>query len=103
MKQLIIIIFFVLTLFAKAFDEDRELLRRGSRSTTEVCINFGKGTGKQTLEVPKEHVPWFLAERRTSPAKRGACKVNRKKTVKTLKKRETRSKLFCRRIRGWVM
>lgn len=67
MKQLL---FFFTTLVcawtALAFDEDRFLRGKGTRN---ICLDTGKRTGKQTLEVPKDMVGFFTSRRRTNPAK----------------------------------
>eukprot|EP00956_Cyclotella_meneghiniana_P024463 scaffold49132_cov77-Cyclotella_meneghiniana.AAC.4 len=46
-------------------------------------------------------VGFFTSNRRTNPAKRGACSNKEgKKAVKTLKKKQTKHHMFCRKIKG---
>jgi hypothetical protein len=67
MKQLLA--FFatlLITWTALASEEDRFLRGQGVRY---ICLDTGKRTGMQTLEVPTEMVDFFASPRRTNPAK----------------------------------
>ncbi|KAL7512819.1 hypothetical protein ACHAXN_009888 [Cyclotella atomus] len=85
MKQLLFLLTTLLYAFmALALDEDRFLRGRGMRN---ICIDTGRRTGKQTLEVPKDM--------------RGKCPNNEgKKAIKTLTRKQTKTRLFCRKIHG---
>lgn len=70
MKQLLILItLLVWTAAALEKGEDGDRFLRRGKGTRYICLNTGRRTGKQTLEVPKEMVSFFTSRRRTNPAK----------------------------------
>ena len=79
MKQLLILLISLVYAWgAFALEEDEELrnlrTRSGGRGTRYVCIDTGKRTGMQTLEVPANMAGFFKSRRRNDPAEvRRSC------------------------------
>ena len=70
MKTLLILITSLFhVLCALALEKGDELRYLRTRGTRNICIDTGKRTGNQTLEVPKKMVGFFTSKRRTNPAK----------------------------------
>ncbi|KAL3789292.1 hypothetical protein HJC23_000358 [Cyclotella cryptica] len=104
MKQLLILMIiyaWVAMALEKGQSNDDEARYLRTRGTRNICMQLGKPYGRQTLEVPKDEVRFFTSQRRSPPAERGRClDTEGKKAVKTLKKRDIRTRSFCRKIGG---